>query len=284
MAHALLALVPGRSAAPQPRRVVVKLGTALLAGADDAARAERVRALVASVVALRRAGREVLVVCSGAVRMGAERLGHGGGPAGTTAARVCAAVGQARLMAAWTEACDRAGVAAAQLLLAGEDLAQPDRLATLRATLRSLLALGVVPVLNENDVVATAPPVGGERGTRLGDNDRLAALLAVGVRADLLLILTDVAGLMTADPRRSRSGRLIPVVRRVTPRLERAAGGPRVGRGGMRAKLDAARIATRAGCAVVVADGRDPRVVERACAGEAVGTRFLPRPDRLPDA
>jgi len=196
MAHALLTLVPGRSAAPQPRRVVVKLGTALLAG---------------------------------------------------------------------------------------EDLAQPARLASLRAT-RSLLELGVLPVLNENDVVATAPPEGGERGARLGDNDHLAALVAVGVRADLLLILTDVAGLMTADPRLSRSGRLIPVVRRVTPRLERAAGGPRVGRGGMRSKLDAARIATRAGCAVVVADGRDPRVVERACAGEAVGTLLLPRPGRLPDA
>ncbi|HXY68309.1 MAG TPA: glutamate 5-kinase [Gemmatimonadales bacterium] len=285
MAHALLALSTGRPAAPQARRVVVKLGTAVLAGAGGAARGDRVRALVASVAALRRAGREVLVVASGAVRTGAERLGIAGGPAGSAAARACAAVGQARLMAGWTEACERAGVVAAQLLVTGEDFAQPGRLASLRAALGILLEQGVLPVLNENDVVATSLADAGERGTGLRDNDRLAALVAVGVRADLLLILTDVPGLLTADPHGPRPGRLIPVVKRLTPRLERAAGGPRVGRGGMRSKLEAARLATRAGCAVVVADGREDRVVERVCAGEAVGTLFVPRPPgRSPDA
>lgn len=279
MAHALLPSL-GRQAALQARRVVIKLGTAVLAGDDGAAAPGRLGAFVESAVALRRAGREVLVVSSGAVRLGARRLGIVGGPAAGAAARACAAVGQGRLMAGWTEACERVGVAAAQLLLTEADFAEPGRLAVLRSTLRTLLELDVLPVLNENDAVVAAArsPRGGRRpGAGLGDNDRLSALVAVGLRADLLLILTDVAGLLTADPSGARSGRLIPVVKRVTPRLERAAGGPRAGRGGMRSKLEAARMATDAGCAVVVADGRNPRVVERVCAGEAIGTLFMPR-------
>jgi len=280
MAHALLPTL-GRQAALQARRVVIKLGTAVLAGDDGAAASGRLGAFVESAVALRRAGREVVVVSSGAVRLGARRLGIVGRPAGGAAARACAAVGQGRLMAGWTEACDRAGVAAAQLLLTEEDFAAAGRRTVLRSTLRTLLELGVLPVLNENDAVAAAARSagggGGRRGAGLGDNDRLSALVAVGLRADLLLILTDVAGLLSADPSGPRSGRLIPVVKRVTPRLERAAGGPRAGRGGMRSKLEAARLATDAGCAVVVADGRNPRVIERVCAGEAIGTLFMPR-------
>lgn len=271
----------GRQAALRARRVVVKLGTAVLTGEDGDVAAWRILALVEALVGLQRAGREVLLVSSGAVRLGAERLAASADPSLRLAAQACAAVGQGRLIACYAHACERFGVAAAQLLLTEQDFATPARLAGLRATLMQLLALGVLPVINENDVVTGWPaaPEGGVAavGAGLGDNDRLAALVATEVSADLLVILTDVAGLYTADPRRGAGARLIPVVRRVTPRLARAAGGLRVGRGGMRSKLEAARIATDSGCAVVVADGRDPGVLERLCAGEEVGTLFLPR-------
>lgn len=279
MANALLPPGAGRRTALRARRIVVKLGTAVLTREDGDVAPERVYALVASLVALQRAGREVLLVTSGAVRLGAERLAASADPSLRLAAQACAAVGQHRLMACYAQACERLGVAAAQLLLTEEDLTRPARRQGLRATLMQLLALGVLPVINENDAVT--PGLGwrgrGRRGEAgFGDNDRLAALLATRIDADLLLILTDVAGFYTADPRGPAGARLIRVVRRVTPRMERAAGGPRLGRGGMRSKVEAARIATDSGCAVVVADGRDSGVIARVCAGEAVGTLFLP--------
>jgi len=282
MANALVALPSGERAAPLARRVVVKLGTAVLTAHGGGLARGRVAALVASLVALQRSGREVLLVSSGAIRLGAGRLAAPGGRAAAGGSQACAAVGQARLMACYAEVCDRLGVAAAQLLLTAQDFARPSRRRNLRATLLELLTLGALPVINENDAVSA--PVfevegAGSRGDGIGDNDRLAALVAAGVGADLLLILTDVPGLFTADPRGPGDARLIPVVRRVTARLARAAGGPRLGggRGGMRSKLEAARLATRAGCGVVVADGRQPGVVERVCAGESVGTLFVPR-------
>jgi glutamate 5-kinase len=281
MANALIADSSGRRAALHARCVVVKLGTAVLAGEEDGLALGRVRAVVESLVALRRAGREVLLVSSGAVRLGAERLGMGEGVGPRATCRACAAVGQGRLMAWYAEACERLGVAAAQVLLTAEDFVVPHRALGLRATLVELRAFGVLPVINENDAVSGAgrepDGPGGPGRTGLGDNDRLSALIATAVGADLLLMLTDVAGLYTADPRGRAEARLIPVVRRVTPRMERGAGGPRLGRGGMRSKLEAARIATGAGCAVVVADGRHPGVIERVCAGEEVGTLFPPR-------
>jgi glutamate 5-kinase len=235
MANAPMPFGAERRAALRARRIVVKLGTAVLTGEDGDVAPERVHALVASLVALQRVGREVLLVTSGAVRLGAERLAASADPSLRLAAQACAAVGQHRLMACYAQACERLGVAAAQLLLTGEDLARPARMLGLRATLTQLLELGVLPVINENDAVT--PERGwGRRGRRgeagFGDNDRLAALLATRIGADLLLILTDVAGLYTADPRDRAGARLIRVVRRVTPRMERSAGGPRVGRGG----------------------------------------------------
>jgi glutamate 5-kinase len=167
------------------------------------------------------------------------------------------------------------------VLLTEEDFAEPHRFESLRRTLAKLLELGSLPVINENDTVSTAELLPLEprarRRVNFGDNDRLSALVASGMKADLLLILTDVAGFHTADPRHGSAAQLIPIVESVTPALRRLAGGAGSGRGGMRTKLEAATIASRSGCATVVASGLEPRVIERLFAGEELGTFFAPR-------
>jgi glutamate 5-kinase len=185
-------------------------------------------------------------------------------------------------MALYSDAFDRLGIVAAQVLLTEEDFSNRRRYLNLRTTLGKLLDLGVVPVVNENDTVSTVELEAIEalvpRRVNFGDNDKLSALVASKIEADLLLILTDVEGLHTSDPTVGGDAALIPVVAQITPELERMAGGARIGRGGMRTKLEAARIATRSGCATVVASGRASGVIERVLAGESVGTLFLPRP------
>ena len=285
MTHDPLALRTHRPLAHSARRVVVKLGTAVLVGGGDGNTRWRVDAFVRSLVALQQSGRDVLLVTSGAVRRGAELLGMPVTPAEYAEARLCAAVGQGSLMASYANAAAQLGASAAQLLLTARDMTEPRSLAILRSTLSKLLQRRILPVINENDALAAPTLPAGEARTPeygFGDNDRLAALLATQVGADMLLILTDVPGLMTADPRVQPGAQLVPIVQRITPLLVDAAGGPRLGRGGMRSKLEAARIATDAGCAVVLADGRDAGIIERVCDGEPVGTLFLPRPWEAP--
>ena len=270
-----------RRAVADARRIVVKLGTAVLTGDDGRLAARRVHGFANSIAALRRQGREVLVVTSGAVGLGAARLGMRGSPGRLVEKQACAAVGQGRLMATYAAAFDRRGVTVAQVLLTEDDFADRRRYLNLRRTVGRLLELGVLPIINENDTVSTAELEPQDRGAArrrsFGDNDRLSALVAGKIDAGLLVLLTDVGGLYDGDPRRGRA-RLIPLVEEVTPALERLAGGPRLGRGGMRTKLRAARMAAESGCATVIADGRLPRVLERVCAGERVGTLVLPRP------
>jgi glutamate 5-kinase len=260
------------------RRVVVKLGTAVLTRDGGLAHA-RLYPFAESVAALRRHGREVLLVSSGAVGLGAERLGLGAGPHPVGLRQACAAVGQGRLMGLWSEALERLGLTAAQLLLTEADFADRTRYLNLRRTIGRLLAAGVVPVINENDTVSTAElrplPERAEARINFGDNDRLSALVAAKVDADLLVLLTDVDGLFTADPR-TPGATLLPVVPLVTPALEAGAGGPRLGTGGMRTKVMAARIAARSGCATVIANGTRPDILDRILAGEPVGTLVLP--------
>jgi glutamate 5-kinase len=264
------------------RRVVVKLGTAVLTHDDGRVALSRFYAFVEALAALARGGREVLLVTSGAVGLGADRLGAARGPAVLPLKQAYAAVGQGRLMALYADAFDRLGIAAAQLLLTEEDFSNRRRYLNLRGTIAKLLELGALPIVNENDTVSTAeiepldPSV--QRRASFGDNDKLSALVASKMEADLLLILTDVEGLYTADPAESPGAELIARVEEITPEVERLAGGARVGRGGMRTKLDAARVATRSGCAAIVAGGRLPNVIERVFAGEPLGTLFLPRP------
>jgi len=236
------------------RRIVVKVGSALVVGADGPDR-QWLGAFAADLAQLRARGQQVLVVSSGAVALGRQRLALPRRALTLPEKQAAAAAGQSGLMRAWEEALEPHGLAAAQVLLTRDDTEVRRRWLNARATVETLLALGVVPVVNENDTVATEE-------IRYGDNDRLAARVAQMIGADLLVLLSDVDGLYTADPRRDPAARHVPRVPSLTPEVEAMAGGANaqsgVGTGGMATKLAAARIAAAAGCATVITLGHRP--------------------------
>ena len=268
----------------EARRVVIKLGTAVLMREDGGPALSRFYSFIEAIADLKRAGREVLLVSSGAVGLGAQQLNLTRRPQLLPLKQACAAIGQGRLMALYAEGFDRLGVTAAQVLLTEEDFSNRQRYLNLRGTLGKLLELGVLPIINENDTVATAE-LEAEGDTpqvrvNFGDNDKLSALVASKTESDLLLILTDVNGLYTAEPS-SKDARLIPLVTEITQEIEAlargATGSSKLGRGGIGTKIEAARIAARSGCATVIAGGKLPQIISRIFAGEEVGTLFLPQ-------
>jgi glutamate 5-kinase len=271
---------PARAQLAQTRRLVVKLGTNVIMRGDGLPALGRLYGLLESVATLKRQGMEVLLVSSGAIGLGAQQLGFQGKPETLADKQACAAVGQGRLMALYQEGFARLGVVAAQVLLTEYDFANRQRYLNLRATLDRLLELGVVPVINENDTVATAEleePDGFRTEPVFGDNDKLSALVASGAAADTLLILSDVDGLYTGNPHKDPEARLIPRVARLSAEIEGYADGQSSrGRGGMASKLSAVRVATAAGARVLIASGAAPAVLDRVMAGEAVGTLFEP--------
>lgn len=235
------------------RRIVVKVGSALLVDSvRGALNQDWLRAFASDLAHLRGEGRQLLVVSSGAVALGRHRLGLGRKALTLPEKQASAAAGQSRLMQAWEEALEPHGAACAQVLLTPEDTEVRRRWLNARATIDTLLELGVVPVINENDTVVTEE-------IRYGDNDRLAARVAQMIGADILILLSDVDGLYTADPRRDPSARHIPRVAALTPEIEAMAGGANladgVGSGGMATKLMAARMAAAAGCATIITLG-----------------------------
>lgn len=239
------------SALADARRIVVKIGSALLIqGQARGVARDWLAALAADIAALRAQGRQVIVVSSGAVALGRGRLGATG--KGLDDKQAAAAVGQSLLMHAWEDALAPHGLIAAQLLLTRDDTERRRRWLNARATVEALLGHGVVPVVNENDTVATEE-------IRYGDNDRLAARAAQLARADLLVLLSDIDGLYTADPRRDPAARHLPWVESLGPDILAMAGGANagsgVGTGGMATKLAAAQIARSAGCSTVIASG-----------------------------
>jgi glutamate 5-kinase len=241
------------------RRVVVKVGSALLVdGATGRLNRGWLETLVADVVRLRRQGKEVVLVSSGAIALGRRHLGLPRGALRLEESQAAAAVGQIRLAHAYKELLEAQGVPVAQVLLTLEDSEQRRRYLNARATLTTLLAHGAVPVINENDTVATAE-------IRYGDNDRLAARVAQMVSADCVLLLSDIDGLYTADPHKDPTAKFIPTVREITPAIEAMAGGSasEVGRGGMTTKIVAARIAVAAGCHFCIAAGAPRHPVRR---------------------
>jgi glutamate 5-kinase len=273
MTAAAPSLAAGPVAAPlAARRLVVKVGSALLV--DEAAGQPRttwLAALAEDIAVLRRAGTEVIVVSSGAIALGRVRL-----PALPAKARMrleekqaAAAAGQIGLARAWEEALGPHGLAAAQLLLTLDDSEERRRYLNARATLETLLGLGAVPVINENDTVATSE-------IRFGDNDRLAARVAEMVAADLLVLLSDIDGLYTADPRRDPAAAHIPEVAAINPAIEAMAGDaiPGISTGGMVTKLAAAKIATGSGCRMVVAHGGAAHALGAVMAGSVRRTLF----------
>jgi glutamate 5-kinase len=263
--------LPSISAA---RRLVIKLGSALVVDPEAVApRQVWLEEVAADIAMLRRTGTEIIVVSSGAIALARRTLGLLQPRLRLEEKQAAAAVGQIRLAQAWTEALSVQGLTAAQLLLTMDDTEDRRRYLNARATLTTLLALGCVPVINENDTVATTE-------IRFGDNDRLAARVAEMVQADQLVLFSDIDGLYTADPRRDPAAAHIPVVATMTPEIDAMGGEPPPGysSGGMRTKLAAARIATSAGCAMAIALGHQPHPL-RALAEGARCSWFLPSQD-----
>jgi glutamate 5-kinase len=273
----------GRRNLKDAHRIVVKLGTHVVTSDGVKLAVERLNGIVSSVVKLRRAGREVVVVSSGAVGLGMQVLGLTERPRSLGLRQACAAVGQSHLMAFYTQALGASGVKAAQVLLTQEDLGDRDRALCVRTTLMRLIELGVVPVLNENDSVSVKELVEHQRKQGapnappakavFGDNDGLSARVAVSLDADLLVLLTNVAGLYTANPKDDPGAQRVGEVTVVDDALmAMASGGSAGGTGGMSSKLEAAHLATSEGTAVLIANGAEPGIIERALEGEDVGT------------
>jgi glutamate 5-kinase len=269
---------PGDTGAERPavaaaRRIVVKLGTRVLTHDVGGLALARMFGIVETVA--REKGREFLIVSSGAVELGREFLGLDATPADIELRQACAAVGQTRLMALYQDGFSQYGLKCGQVLLTQSDFDDEARYRNLCRTLTTLLERGVVPIINENDAVATEELElhSGNNRPAFGDNDRLSALVAARLNADLLVLLTDVKGLYHRDPRRHDEARLLT---RVDPSEDVSAGsaGSPAGRGGMRSKVEAAAVAVRGGCEVVIASGRESDSLERVLRGDEVGTWF----------
>ncbi len=261
------------------QRIVVKLGTSLLTGGSSQLDGAVMSDVARQIACLHGQGMEVIIVSSGAVAAGRHKLGLTRKIRGIPYKQVLASVGQSRLMNYYGELFGRHDITVAQALLTRADLVDRAGYLNARNTLLALLELGVLCIVNENDVVA----VDELDGARFGDNDNLSAMVANLVDADLLLLLTDIAGLYTADPHFDPSARLIPEVKKIDSLIESLAAGTasRLGTGGMITKIEAARLATACGIAVIVADGRERDIILRLAGGERLGTLFLPETSKL---
>lgn len=258
------------------RRWVIKIGSALITGDGRGLDRDRLSAWVDQVADLAMDGCEVVIVSSGAVAEGMKRMGWAVRPASLHELQAAAAIGQMGLVQAWESCFQRRGLHTAQVLLTHDDLTDRRRYLNARSTLRALVGLRVIPVINENDAVANEE-------LRFGDNDTLAALVANLIEAELLVLLTDQQGLYEADPRANPAAALVSHARAGDVALDAMAGrGGLLGQGGMQTKVRAARLAARSGCATVIAHGRADGVLRRLRAGETLGT--LLSPSQAPDA
>jgi glutamate 5-kinase len=258
------------------QRIVVKLGTSTLTNGTTHLDRQRMLEVVQQIAKLHQSGTEVVLVSSGAQAAGRERLGFPDFGRSVPAKQMLSAVGQGRLMHIYGEFFDIFNIGVGQVLLTRDDLSDRGRYLNARDTLQTLIEHRIVPVINENDTVAT-------NEIRVGDNDNLSALVASVLEANLLVILTDQPGLFTADPRHDENARLIRQIERIDHSTYALAGGvgSKLGTGGMVTKIEAAQTATRSGVVTVVASGSEPDVITRVVAGEPVGTRFEPTATQL---
>ena len=270
-------MIADRKQLAQASRIIIKLGSRVVTtegGEVDEAQLSR---LAEQVVELTRAGKEVVLITSGAIRAGRKHLGIHDVSMDLPARQAAAAVGQIELMWRYREIFGRHGQAIAQVLLTQSELSDFRRYLHLRNTLTTLLReYGVVPVLNENDSVSA-------EGAQIGENDRLAAVVASKLDADLLLSLSDVAGYFDGDPNRDPNAQLVPVVTEITSEMELHAADTSgiAGRGGMRTKIESANTAMNAGIIMVIAEGRERDVIRRIMAGEEIGTLFVPKLSKM---
>jgi len=250
-------------------RIVVKVGTSTLAHPTGRLNIRHVEELVKVLSDLKNAGHEVVLVSSGAIGMGVGKLNLPGKPADMPTKQAAAAVGQCELMYTYDKLFAQYNHTVAQILLTGEDIDHNHRRQNFENTIYRLLELGALPIINENDTVATAE-------IKVGDNDTLGGIVACTVKADLLVLLSDIEGLYTADPRKDPEATLIPMVEEVTAEIEALAGGvgSGLGTGGMATKIRAARMVTEAGCDMIIANGETPSLLYDIVEGKAVGTRF----------
>ena len=251
-------------------RIVVKVGTSTLAHATGRLNIRHVEELVKVLSDLKNAGHQIILVSSGAIGMGVGKLNLPGKPSDMPTKQAAAAVGQCELMYTYDRLFLQYNHTVAQILLTGEDVDHTERRENFENTMERLLELGSLPIINENDTVATAE-------IKVGDNDTLGAIVARCVKADLLVLLSDIEGLYTADPRKDPSAKLIPVVEEVTPEIEALAGGVGSGlaTGGMATKLRAAKMVAEVGCDMIITNGEHPEVLYDIAEGKAVGTRFI---------
>ncbi len=263
----------------QCHRVVVKIGTRLLTGGTQNLDPAIMSSLVAQVAQLHKLGAEPIIVSSGAIASGRHKLGLTRTVKDIPLKQVLAAVGQSRLMNTYERLFDKHDITVAQALLTKADLSDRAGYLNARNTLLALLELGVIGIVNENDVIS----IDEIKEAKFGDNDNLSAMVANLIDADLLIILTDTDGLYTADPHRDPGAQLIPVVDRINSKIVRlgAINEDNIGTGGMITKIEAARLATSSGVEVVIANGKEKNVIVRLASGEALGTRFLPSTSKL---
>ncbi len=254
---------------PKAKRIVVKVGTRVLANGRSRLDPTKVGKLVEETVKLRTRGKKIIIVSSGAIGAGVGHLNLRSRPKEMPSLQAVAAVGQGILMQVYSKYFGDYEQPVAQMLLTGEDFTDSKRYHNFKNTLAALLKLGVIPIVNENDSVEVEE-------IRVGDNDTLSAHVAVGSGADLLVILSDVGGLYRGYYGKKKRGELIRTVERVTPEVEKLANSSFRGFGGMLTKIRAAKMATRAGIPVVIANGNQKNVLERVSAGEEIGTIFLP--------
>ena len=267
------------------KRIVIKLGTNILRNDEGNVSLPRIYSFIEDISSLVNAGKEVILVTSGAVGLGKKRLGLEG-TTGTALKQACAAIGQSKLMKIYESGFDTYNLVAAQILLTEDDFSLRKRYLSLRTTLNKLLELGAIPIINQNDTVSTieVDEMYEHMQVCFSDNDKLSALVASELDADLLLILSDVDGLYDKNPKENPDAKIINVVEEVSDEIlslgtDASAGG----RGGMRTKLKAARLVTRFGGKVLIANGKIPFVIKKVFAGENIGTMFLPQTEGLSD-
>lgn len=262
-------MVVGMREFTEARRIVIKVGTSTLAHATGRINIRRMEGLVKALADLQNGGRQVVLVSSGAIGVGVGKLGLPERPADMPSKQAAAAVGQCELMCFYDRAFSQYHHTVAQVLITAEDFESGERRENFGNTMRRLLDFGVLPVINENDTVATAE-------ISVGDNDTLSALTAVNINADILVLLSDIDGLYSADPHVNKDAELISEVEEITPEIEKLAGGSvsGVGTGGMATKIHAAKLCVSAGCDMVIANGSAPELLYGIVAGKPVGTHF----------
>ncbi|MCG3114175.1 MAG: glutamate 5-kinase [Candidatus Manganitrophus sp. SA1] len=258
------------------KRIVIKIGSSIIASHEKGLREERMAEIAEEVSILRSEGHEIFLVSSGAILCGMEKLGLTRRPKTIPLKQAAAAVGQSRLMWAYEKHFEKFQINVAQVLLTREDIADRKRFINARNTLMTLLEHGILPIINENDTVTVDE-------IKLGDNDHLAAQITHLVDASLLVILSDIDGLFTADPRKNPEATLIPLIEEITPEIEGIAGEPGAisGTGGMATKVQAAKSVAAYGVTTLIVNGTVSGLMKRAFEGESIGTLFLPKPVRL---